>query len=204
MKSKIKGIAVAETLIVLPIILLLGMGVVHLGLVYQAKTNLEYAALMAARIGATTSIDLQQMRNEVVLRMRPSAIGTSTAADNLQNVTIEILNPDTSAFQDWGGPPSGGAACGGGFGGSCEIPNDNLMNRPTNTGGASGLSIQDANILRIKVTYFYDTRVPFMQAFYLDGRDEDDVPSGVELVAYSTVRMQSPARITPSNAAAFN
>ena len=38
-----------------------------------------------------------------------------------------------------------------------------------------------------------------MNAFYLDGRDGEDVEPGVELVAYSTVRMQSPARKTSEN-----
>ncbi|MCG8669812.1 MAG: pilus assembly protein [Pseudomonadales bacterium] len=204
-RIRIKGVAVTETLIVIPVMLMLGMGIVHLGLIYQAKSNLEYAALMAARVGASSSIDITEMRREVKRRMKASDIGSTDLSD-LASVQIEVLSPDRTVFDDWGGPPTDpSVSCAGGYGGGCEIPNDNLISRPSNQlGGSSGLNIQDANLLRIRVTYTYDTLVPFMQAFYLDGRNEEDVPSGVELVAYSTVRMQSPARLTDANSCCIN
>ncbi|MCG8314432.1 MAG: pilus assembly protein, partial [Pseudomonadales bacterium] len=44
----------AETIIVFPVMMLVGLGIVHLGLIYQAKSNLEYAAFMSARQSAST------------------------------------------------------------------------------------------------------------------------------------------------------
>lgn len=193
----INGVAMVETLLVLPILLMLGLGIVHLGLVYQAKSNLEYAALMAARVGASTSIDITEMRQEVLRRMQAADTRIEDLSD-LSRVEIEVINPDMSVFSDWGGPPTEGAVCASGYSNSCEIPNDSLVFRPTTLGGSSGVSIQDANILRIKVVYYYDSRVPLMKAFYVDRRAEG-VETGVELIAYSTVRMQSPARLTDSN-----
>ena len=60
-KKKVSGASIIETMLVFPIILFLGFGVVHLGLIFQAQSNLEYAALMAARVGASTSIDIASM-----------------------------------------------------------------------------------------------------------------------------------------------
>jgi hypothetical protein len=208
--NKYRGVAIIETLLVMPVLLLLGMGIIHLGLVYQGKANLEYAALMAARVGSTTCINISRMREEVNFRMQASdlrgePIGNATgsggsSANGVSGVTIEVLNPDISVFDEYGGEAKPFSGCDQfGFSVTSEIPNDFLMQRPVEDDGASGISIQDANILRIKVTYEYDTHVPLMSAFYIDGNDEDDVASGVELVAYATVRMQSPPRITGDN-----
>lgn len=197
--NRYRGVAMAETLIVMPVLLLLGMGIIHLGLIYQAKSNLEYAALMAARVGATTCINIGRMQQEVRLRMQASDYSDSPLS-NVDGVTVEVLNPDVSVFSDFGGDATAFPACDFGFAVDSEIPNDFLAQRPSTTGGDSGISIQDANILRIRVSYEFDTHVPLMSAFYLDGRDVDDVASGVELVAYATVRMQSPARQTSENA----
>lgn len=198
--ARSRGVSMIETMLALPILLMLGLGIVHLGLIYQAKANLEYAALMAARVGASSSIDIDEMKREVKRRMKAADLRSGNL-DDVSVVEISILNPDTSAFNDFGGPPSDGAACASSYSNSCEIPNDNLMFRPTNT-ESSGLNIQDANILRIKVTYAYDTKVPLMKAFNKD-MDVEGVESGVELTAYATVRMQSPARITNNNLAYF-
>lgn len=202
-KKRAQGVSMIETLIALPIVLLLGAGIIHIGLTYQAKSNLEYAALMAARVGASTSLDIEQMRREVKRRMKAADQGNGDL-NSLQGVEVEVLNPDISVFYDWGGPSSDGVPCPAGFGDSCEIPNDNLLARNNNTNpadGSSGLNIKEANLLRIRVTYYYDTSVPFMNGFFLS-RPYDPaggVPSGTQLVAHATVRMQSPARITDEN-----
>ena len=47
------------------------------------------------------------------------------------------------------------------------IPNDNLEYRPHSTQGPkSGMSIQDANALKIKVTYGYELKVPLMKRVF--------------------------------------
>jgi hypothetical protein len=66
---------------------------------------------------------------------------------------IDIINPPLSAFSDSTSIRSGTDRL---------IPNDSLMYRVTNPGTSSGLSIQDANLLKIRVTYCYPMYVPYI------------------------------------------
>jgi hypothetical protein len=124
---------------------------------------------------------------------------------------IEILNPTPEAFEDFGLTSSIG-------GEHTYIPNDNLEWRSHDViGPKSKLSIQDANALKIKVTYGYPIKVPLMarvipailcfQHVGLDAFDRDatqpDTPfdnctnyylqGRIPIVSYATVQMQTPA-----------
>ena len=48
-KRHAAGASMVEFIIVLPILLLLCLGILQFGLLYQAKSTLDYAALQAAR-----------------------------------------------------------------------------------------------------------------------------------------------------------
>src|SRR3990167_3895139 len=100
MHKKQLGLSMIETVMYFPVLMLIGLGVVHLGLVYQAKANLEYAALMAARVGAVSSINIVDMQNELVRRMAPVKIGASfPAADQF---VIQVVNPTLAMFDACG------------------------------------------------------------------------------------------------------
>ena len=199
------GVSMIETLLVFPIILFVGLGIVHLGLVYQARANLEYAALMAARVGAVESIDIPRMIDEVAKRMKPSIIGDATAIDRAL-ITIEMLNPTVAMFDACGVPASDvDAECSQE---QCEIPNYGLQYRPVDDGECGSASIQDANILRIKVTYRFNSMVPFMNVRLFSRDTENSIndgtpDSGMDISAVATVRMQSPARYTLANSCCF-
>lgn len=199
-----------ETLLVLPVILILGFGIVHAGLVFQAQSNLEYAALMAARVGASTSIDIAAMQVEVADRMSAS----QDPAEVLIPPQITVVNPTRAMFLACGESPTyDQSACAGSpLGSACEIPNFGLQLRDSTVSCDGGANIQDANILRIRVAYYFDSKVPFMDlitfpvgdaARDFDFPDEDNPPPGRWVYAVATVRMQSPARITANNADAF-
>ncbi len=66
----------------------------------------------------------------------------------LELIRIERLNPKEKTFTD--------------FAIDGVIPNDNLMYRSSTTGGESKTSIQGANLLHIRVTYWYPLYVPFV------------------------------------------
>lgn len=193
-----------ETLLVFPVMLLMGLGVVHLGLIYQAKSNLEYAALMGARLGAVNHIDIDAMRTEIANRMAPSQIGDDPV--NPAYIDIEVLNPTKTMFDDCGIAASEATAdCAQA---NCEIPNFGLQYRAS-TLTCDGTSIQDANILRIKVTYQgYNTMIPFMNVRLFSGDDENRInqglpEDGMDISAVATVRMQAPARYTLDNSCCF-
>lgn len=198
------GVSMIETLLVFPVMFLIGLGIVHLGLIYQAQSNLEYAALMAARVGSVTSVDVSRMREEVSRRMSPSQIGATPFSPD--DVLIEIINPTKVMFDRCGQEPLDTTACSG----QCEIPNFGLQYRdPDDIDCDGGASIQDANLLRIKVTIRFDSKIPFMnmRLFPGDSRnmtspgvDTSNVSGdGVDISAVATVRMQTPARMTLEN-----
>jgi hypothetical protein len=87
------------------------------------------------------------------------------------------------------------------------IPNDNLTYRSTQL--INGTNVQDANLLKIKVTYLYELKMPLTHYFFtplmnanltgtLFGGEAEGVRADpgwrVPLVSYATVRMQSDFR----------
>ena len=64
-----------------------------------------------------------------------------------------MLNPTTQAFEDFGRPRLDKGA-------KRELPNDTLIYRTTHAGAKSGMSVQDANLLHVRITYCYRLIVP--------------------------------------------
>lgn len=160
-KQRHKGQAMTEYLIILPSLLLLILGVIQLAFIYQAKSTLNYATFLGARQGSLKNANLTSIKDGVAGGMTPFFMHTSTAPDVPDLVkarlisAIEIFNPRTASVEILS--PSFDAFNGLNLGGS--IPNDNLMYR---TASADGMSIQDANLLKIRVTYCVKLIVPFV------------------------------------------
>ncbi len=160
-----RGQSMTEFIIVLPVMLTLILGGFQVALLYQAKTTLNYATFLAARTGAVTSGHIGLMENALARGMAPlyTHCGKSEevqrARDHVREeikagfARIDIINPPLSAFSDSTSIRKGTDRV---------IPNDSLMYRKTNAGTASGLNIQDANLLKIRVTYCYPLYVPYI------------------------------------------
>jgi hypothetical protein len=97
------------------------------------------------------------------------------------------------------------------------VPNDSLMYRKTME--YSGVNIQDVNLLKIKLTYLYETKMPFVHYFFAPFTEanltrtlfteepprvspdsspepvEDGRGARVPLVSYAIVRMQSDIKL---------
>lgn len=200
-----KGGASVEFLVAVPVLLLMGLGGMQTIFFYDAKTTLNYATFEAAREGAVTNAQTKNMRSELGVRLSPIFGGDGSASEAMQAMAestlevnnkiftkIEVLNPTKEAFSDFGVKSD--------TNGKKEIPNDNLKFRSRKVGETSGVSIQDANILKIKVTYGYKLEVPLIDtilpaamkwidpaniAYYAAGR--------IPMTSVATVRMQSPA-----------
>ncbi len=205
-----RGVAIVETAIALPIVLAAILGAIQFGLIYEAKATLNHAALQAARAGAVAHADPEAIRRGlarglVPLYSPPSTLSgvASTLArvltDVRANARIRILNPTREAFADFSEEVDG----------IDEIPNDRLHARDTTLGAQSGLNIQDANLLRVEITYGYELKVPLVNWFItrtllaLPGRSGYDAYEQqllrrtlLPIVSTSTVRMQSPARMS--------
>jgi hypothetical protein len=201
-----RGAAIAETLIVMPVLVMVILGAIQAALIYEAKATLNHATLQAARSGAVNNADLNSIRGGLARGLLPlyspnssiGGLGNTLATEVLPDVatsSIRILNPTQEAFTDFAVNVRGVR----------EIPNDRLYLRPTTVGSRSGLTIQDANILRVQVRYGYELKVPvvrwvFREALRLTRPGLDTVERAMlaanrlPIIATATVRMQTPAR----------
>ncbi|MGO3128032.1 MAG: TadE/TadG family type IV pilus assembly protein [Luteimonas sp.] len=157
------GQSLPEFLVAIPLFLFLLLLIFQLVLVYRAKTTLDYAALEAARAGAVSGVDMSEMNGALAKGLAPlyatdpGVSGLASAllranVDMLLNARIEIISPTQEAWDAYNEPQ---------YNGQRALPNDNLAFRPAEVRGG-GVSVQDANILKIKVDYDFPLIVPFV------------------------------------------
>jgi len=194
-----------EFIIAAPLVLLIGMASLQAALLYHGKTTLNYATFEAARVGSVSNAQSQAMRQELGFRMAAvesgdgssekalEAIGLSLAnAQDISATELIILNPTLAAFEDWGVMDKAGVRK--------VIPNAHLQHKSTEIGPVSGVSIQDANLLKVKVTYGMEMKVPVVAELIASAMTVVDSPNAhfyqrkqFPLTSHATVRMQSPA-----------
>jgi len=168
---------------------------------YKAKGTMNFDL----KAKGTMNSDLTHMDEGVLLN---AGKGDPEPASVLM---IEILSPTKEMMNDFGVDRKTGNSE------EKVIPNDNLMYRRTDP-GSSGANIQDANLLKIKLTYLYELKMPLTKLFFtpmmdaniarrMFGKSEvravSDDSSGraqelwekyqfrIPLVSYAMVRMQS-------------
>jgi len=234
-----RGATMVELIIALPMFVLFIFVIAELSRMHEAKSLLDVAALSAARAGAIHGGDSGKMKSAAATAMAPlyvtdeasvadvtaaiaksqadtaltHSVGSTGIMDSFndagggiqQGIRIEILSPTAQMVKDFGvirADAQGNASK------AKVIPNDNLMYRSTQL--INNVNVQDANLLKIKVTYLYETKMPLTRYFFtplmnanltavLFGGESAgstaDAPTGtgwrVPLVAYATVRMQS-------------
>jgi hypothetical protein len=193
------------------LVAMFGFGVLLLGLLqvillYRAKATVDYAALEAARAGALHGADKGQMQKGLARGLTPlyaTATASPTAAGTFEAYgkaylavlafsTIKVLSPTTGSFDDFKEAQ---------YDGTMALPNDTLNFRPTSV-GSHGLSVQDANILKIQVTFTYPLIVPVIDRMlstmgiarldFARTAAEGHTVYSIPLVASAMVRMQSP------------
>lgn len=176
-----RGQAMVEYLIIVPMLLMLVMGAIQFAMLYQIKSTLNYATFMAARQGALKNAKVNAIKDGLAAGMTPLftvfAIPPQTDPTpalallrgrtiamvevfNPMTTQIEVLSPVDAAYADF--DPDGAGK---------TIPNDNLTYRcvgekpcVADVGKTSKITIQDANILKIRVTYCAQLIVPLANA----------------------------------------
>ncbi|HXA35651.1 MAG TPA: TadE/TadG family type IV pilus assembly protein [Steroidobacteraceae bacterium] len=225
-----KGAAMVEFAIVSPFALLLVFGIIQLGLILAAKQIVNEAAFLGARAGSVQHAQKSEMMKVMTKALVPfyqdttiknndvwrlaDALGKAKSETDPLFCTpncfldVQVLNPSDAAFQDFGLVDSANHT---------YIPNDNLDFRHSAPGANSGYTIQDANALKIKVTYGYQLKVPLMRSVissvmcgigsgvdaFGNGNPTVNAPADdcstyynqgrIPIVAYATVQMQSDA-----------
>ena len=162
----IHGQSMVEFIIVTPVMLLLVFGALQFAFLYHAKTALNYAAFQTAREGAVNNAHMAIMENAFARNMAAIYANDDTidevkeARDRIRQeiaagfVLIDVINPTDEMFNTFGVDLDGD--------GSREIPNDNLMYRPVTREPLSEATVQDANLLKLRITYCYPMYVPYV------------------------------------------
>lgn len=204
-----RGSAMIEFVVVGPLLVLLGTTVLQYALMFNAKNMVNHAAFMAAREGAVANAKPQSVQQAYARALVPLYGGGSSAAeitaalakasaDVALNARVELINPTQESFADHGTDPAMMAK----YDGKRAIPNSNLGLRPTTVNPNSGQSIQDANLIKLRITHGYELKVPlagtvmqfmmrwndpktdaFVSALYAQRR--------IPLVTHVTLQMQS-------------
>ena len=137
MKNQARGATMVEFLVVVPALLLMGLGIVQTVLVFHGKNALNYAFQEAARMGAVNHASLDKVETGLKNGLIPfmgggrnlTEIATTRAkieaefaeGKALGWIHLQQLSPTTQSFADWeenGFDESGNAVT--------EIPNANL------------------------------------------------------------------------------
>jgi hypothetical protein len=160
-----RGQAMAEFLIAFPLLVLLVLGLLQCALLYQVRATLDHAVLLAARAGALHNGSPASMRAALAAGLAPlfaaepslaghaAAIARARRETAADLATLTVLNPTRAALADFGRARLDGIA-------GRELPADTLAYRNPAPGAASGLSVQDANLLQLRVRYCVRLIVP--------------------------------------------
>lgn len=186
-----RGAAIAETLVALPALLLIGLAITQFALIYHGHHALRFAAQAAARAGALAHGDADRIEAAFAQALVPFLYGATNPADWLANtaraathvaagraagwIEFKQLSPTDASFDDWSEPARD--RFGELIGGVSEIPIDNLpiesVKRQPNSGTAmrvgqapvgvaSGQTLADATLLKVRWTYGMPLVVPLI------------------------------------------
>ena len=227
------GATLVEFVVITPLLLFMLGSVVQYGLLYHTKSQLNYATFEAARAGTVSNADPAKIRAAFTRAMTGYYGGGTTTAQlaasyaksnadtTAANVRIEILSPSKESFDDYASPGLANKLNTS----SRVIPNSNLafIKCPIDVPGcnndpksnASGQSLLDANLLKIRITYGIpqNKQIPWVGKFMtwalgvLDPgdptsatkTDADTFRAGlaqagrIPVVTHTVMRMQSPA-----------
>ena len=177
--ARSRGISMIESLIALPLLFIVGLGAVQFALVMHARQALNFALIEAARAGSVGHAEAGAIRSGLSRGLVPWLYGANDLGEyalNLARAAVHIrqgealgwmrvaqLSPTNASFDDWAEPARD--ANGGLMADVREIPNDNLVARAEASaapavGAASGQTLADANLLRLRLDYGVPLVVP--------------------------------------------
>ncbi|MHB8785468.1 MAG: DUF192 domain-containing protein [Thauera sp.] len=218
-----RGATLVEFVIAGPLVLFILLVLMQYALLFHARSQLNYATFEAARAGTVANARPAAMRTAFDRAMTGYHGGGTTTAELAASraralaeapfTRIEILSPTRESFEDYHSPKLAARMGAPGR----VIPNTNLAHLacpidrpgcPSNpAANASGQTLQDANLLKLRITYGIPAKKqiplagPFMARALavLDPADGDAFRAGliadgrIPVVAHTVMRMQSPA-----------
>ena len=144
------------------------------GMLFFAKNQINHASFMAARAGSMGHANLDTVRSAYAQALVPLYGGGQTAdelatalakatADVSANTRIELISPTKESFDDWNDPDLQAALA---TGSKRVISNSNQAFKNQAIRTASGQTIQDANLIKLRITQGYQPKVPIISSIY--------------------------------------
>ena len=210
-----RGSAMIEFAVVGPLLTLIGTIILQYAMMFNAKNLVNHASFMAARAGTMQNANLGSVQAAYAKALIPLYGGGRNTAELIQayskaqvdlagNAKIELLNPTKESFEDWNDPALQAKY------GARAIPNaGQSFKNPADIKSNSGQNIQDANLIKLKITHGYELKVPLagtMIQFMMNTMDNNKDAFAtamysqrrIPLVTNVTMQMQSDA-VEPSN-----
>lgn len=218
-----RGATLVEFVVVTPTLLFMLLALIDYGMLFHTKSQVNYATYEAARAGSVSNANPVEIRKAFLRAMTGYYGGGGTTSQLAQSyakavadspyVQIEILSPTKESFDDYNSPALAAKLKIK----SRVIPNSNLafIKCPIDVPGcksdpktnASGQTLADANLLKIRITYGIpeSKQIPFVRRFMswildqLNASDTDPFrqflinAKRTPIVAHTVIRMQSPA-----------
>lgn len=173
-----RGSSMIEFTVVGPVITLSGLAILQYGMLFFAKSQINHASFMAAREGAMANASISAVQGAYLRALvplygggqTPEELATSLAnatadlgPNGAGNVNIELLNPTKESFADWDDPSLHERLK---TGGKRVIPFSGQARKDQAIGATSGQTIQDANLIKLRITHGYLPKVPFVNDVY--------------------------------------
>ena len=216
-----RGSAMIEFVVAGPILTLIGTLILQYVLMFNAKNLVNHAGFMAARAGSMGNARISTIEQAYARALIPLYGGGRNAselaeslgkahADLPGNSRVELLNPTRESFDDWADQELSDQE----YGGRRAIPNSGLAFRdPDEIRPNSGQNVQDANLIKLKITHGYELKVPlagtliqFVSKWTDSGKDsfitELYAKRRTPLVTHITLQMQSDP-VEPDNPVSF-
>lgn len=182
---RIKGQALTEFIIIMPLFFALLLGVFEMAYVYRAKALLNTATFEAARAGSLNHAKKNPMRESLVSGMIAEFMRGDRSAGGLVKAyvkakafetiinkgrpTISIISPTKEIFDKFSVKRKVILANESRERNIKIMPNDNLNFRSTKlenvriNGKDQKINIQDANLLKVKSFWCYELKVPILK-----------------------------------------
>ena len=214
-----RGSAVVELAVVGPIMAMIGLGSIQYSQLFFAKNTLDHAGFLAARAGSTGNAKMDTIKQAFMGGLVPMFGGGDTAAKLAKSLIdvekelakpnryrVEMLNPTKESFADFNDPALQALLK---TGGKRVISNRSLAFKGNAVGLTSGQTRQDANLIKLRITYGLKPVVPIVRSIYTTYLKWQDtggdavrtamIAEGlVPVVTHVTMQMQSDA-IEPDN-----
>ncbi|MFC3374635.1 OmpA family protein [Rugamonas sp. CCM 8940] len=207
-----RGAALIELVVVGPLLTMMGLGVTQYSQLFFAKNQLNHATMLAARAGSVGNASIDSIKQAYAAGLVPLFGGGSNAAELAEslanarksvdeNAYVDMLNPTKEAFADFNDPALQATLK---TGSKRVISNRGLAFKSQQVGATSGETIQDANLIKLRIIHGISPAVPIVGRIYkayLQWQDTGEDPRMTNLiskglvpvVSHVTLQMQSDA-----------